>query len=162
MDRLIKQFEFFLNSQKVSYSSLKNYSVDLRNFLEWFTLHLKTERVEFFEEKPASIASLISREKIELYKNFLINNRTPVKTINRRLSTIRKFCSFTVSQGWLATNPGKLVANAGTRPIQEISENEYILDEFKNDLKKEGVSLITIKNYSVDIKQFLNFLEFSS
>lgn len=162
MEKIIKVFEIYLNSQKVSYSSIRNYSVDIRNFLEWFTLHLKTEQVEFNEEDVSCMASLISKEKIELYKNFLLNNRSPVKTINRRLSTIRKFCSFALSQHWLSSNPGKLVTNAGTKPKQEISENEYILDEFKNDLKSEGVSLITIKNYTVDIKQFLEFLNLSN
>lgn len=162
MEKTIKLFGFFLNSQKVSYSSIKNYSVDLRNFFEWFTLHLKTERVEFNEEDPSSIVSFITQEKIELYKNFLIINKTPVKTVNRRLSAIRKFCSFALSQRWLSSNPGKLVTNAGTKAIAEISENEYVLDEFKNDLRREGVSLITIKNYTVDIKQFLSFLDFSN
>lgn len=162
MEKIIKLFELFLKSEKVSQSSIKNYSVDLKNFLEWFTLHLTTERVEFNEEDPVSIGSLVTQEKIELYKNFLINNKTPFKTINRRLSAIRKFGSFAVSQNWLSSNPGKQVPNVGSRATTKIDENTLVLTEFKNDLKREGVSLVTIKNYAADIKQFLNFLELST
>lgn len=158
MDKLITQFELFLKTQQVSPASVKNYAVDLRNFFEWFILHLKTLQVKFDENNLSTAIELITKEKIELYKDFLSNNNTPVKTINRRLSTLRKFGTFAISQGWLQVNPAKTVPNFGTKPKSEPDFSERIVAEFKNDLLKEGINPVTIKNYANDVSQFLNYL----
>lgn len=166
MEKLVELFKVYLKTQKVSLSSIKSYATDLRNFLEWFTLYLKTRRLSFNQNDPVALTSFITQEKIELYKKFLINNKTLIKTINRRLSALRKFGSFAVFQQWLVSNPAKNVANVDLlmKPKQEerdLKINKF-LSEFENDLKREKVSLITIKNYLVDIRQFLHFLAISN
>lgn len=158
MDKLIDLFKIYLSTQSISATSVKNYVVDLRNFLEWFTLHVKTNRMNVEEEEPVSLACAISQEKIDLYKQFLLNNETPFKTINRRLSTMRKFGSFAINQGWQTTNIAREIQNAGIKPVQKPDLNRLILNEYRSSLKEEKISPVTIKNYVADIGQFLRFV----
>lgn len=157
MYKLINQFKIYLVTQKIQSTSIKNYIVDLKNFLEWFILHLKTNQVIFDEQNPLSICALVSGEKIKLYKNFLEINNTPVKTINRRLSTLRRLGSFIFLQGWQNVNPSKDIDNSGIKK-QPASADMVMLAHYKNDLMIEGMSKATIKNYLADIRQFLNFV----
>lgn len=165
MDKLVDLFKIYLNTQGVSSTSIKNYLVDLRNFLEWFTLRLKTESVSVNEEDPANLSSFASKDRIEEYKNFLTQNETPLKTINRRLSTLRNYGTFAVSQGWLSTNPARGISNVGikTTPTDNIKTHQSIIDveilrEYKRDLLKNGASVLTAKNYLADTAQFLKFI----
>lgn len=156
MDNLIDLFKIYLDSQGLSQVSKINYSADLRHFLEWLVLHLRTTRVDFSEDHPPSLASMITRERIELYITFLLKNKTKLKTVNRRLSALRKLGSFAVSQGWLDTNPGKLIENS--RSDKSDNDEVILLKDFEKYLKSDSASNITIQNYMVDINQFLNFL----
>jgi len=49
---------------------------------------------------------------------------------------------------------------SGNDQITKISKE--ILDEFKNYLKQEKASQITIKNYLSDLRHFLNWLELAT
>lgn len=158
MEKLIDLFKSYLISQKISLVSIKNYAVDLRNFLEWFTLHLMTKRIAFDENRPFTIGENVTREELNEYRDFLIHNKSPVKTINRRLSSLRKFGSFLVSQSWQTTNPAREITNTGLKQNSPVSENQLILNHFKEDLKQEGISDVTIKNYITDINQFFRFI----
>lgn len=158
MEKLIDLFRIYLVTQNISPTSRKNYLVDFKNFLEWFTLHLKTNQTSYDEEKPQTLGSLVSKDKIELYLRFLVNNETPVKTINRRLSTMRKFGSFATTQGWTNINPAREIVNIGTKPVKPPNPDDLLLYEFKNDLLAEKVSPVTLKNYLVDVRQFLRFI----
>jgi len=156
MDNLLDLFKIYLDSQGLSVVSKINYCADLRHFLEWLILRLRTTRVAFSEDHPPSLASMITRERIELYKSFLLKNKTKLKTVNRRLSSLRKLCSFAVSQGWLDTNPGKQIENSRSDKWDNVEVN--LLKDFEKYLKSDSASNITIQNYTVDINQFLNFL----
>lgn len=158
MENIIDLFKSYLANEGVAPVSVINYIIDLRNFFEWFILRLKTAQIKFNEDKAPDLASLITKEAVIDYKNFLLNNSTPIKTINRRLSTLRKFGTFSVSQFWLKNNPAKEISNAGTRPITYPTTQELLLQEFKTDLEIEHVNPLTINNYLADTKQFLRFL----
>lgn len=159
MEKIISLFKLYLKSQHLSQISSTNYLVDLRNFLEWYILKLTTERVTFTEEDCASLARYFSQERIEDYKNFLLNNSSPIKTINRRLSSLRKFGSFCVEQGWLIDNPTRNIKNSGIKTPAELNEYDHILIEFKNDMLNKSINPITAKNYLVDARQFINFIK---
>ncbi len=156
MYKLINQFKIYLVTQNIQSTSIKNYIVDLKNFLEWFILHLKTNQIKFDEQSPLSICALVSGDKIKLYRSFLEVNNTAVKTINRRLSTLRRLGSFIFLQGWQHTNPARDIDNSGTK--QPPSADITMLAHYKNDLLIEGMSKATVKNYLADIRQFLNFI----
>lgn len=155
MKNLEKKFGLYLKSKGVSPVTQKNYLSDLRHFLSWLLLVLKSKKISTDERSLSSLCSFIDEELVSRYKNFLVLNRISQKTANRRLSTLRKFCSFCVSQGWLKSNPAKKVVNIGKTkdPVEEI------VQKFKLSLKVEGISKVTIKNYLSDIRQFLIWTE---
>lgn len=148
MDFIIRDFKNYLILQKsISLLSITNYLVDLRNFLEWLILTIKTVRSDFDENNSSSVIKTIDTKRIEQYRNFLSINKTPMRTINRRLSTLRKFGKFAFAKGYLNYNPAQGVVN-----------NKYpLLSEYKASLKEQGLNKTTIKNYLADARQFLSF-----
>lgn len=92
------QFREFLIAENISPISLKNYLSDLRYFFGWMS------------SKSLKIES-IDKKLVEEYRKYLLDNNLPHKTVNRRLSTLRKFCSFCISQGWMKENPAKKIGN---------------------------------------------------
>lgn len=84
----------------------------------------------------------------------------PIKTINRRLSSLRKLSEFL-----LKTKLLEFDFCAGVKNIQLIQEKpktdktESILLDFHQYLENEKISKNTIKNYLSDIKQFFNWVE---
>jgi len=144
-------FKKFLIAENLSPVTLKNYLSDLRHFLGWSILKLKSknEKINLENINYLDFLEKINEPIIEEYKNYLIINSIPLKTINRRLSTIRKFFSFCISQGWLNQNPAKKIKN-------ENFNKEEILKSFQEDLKKENLDQNTIKSYLITIREFLN------
>jgi site-specific recombinase XerD len=129
-------FSLYLTAENISPVSLKNYLSDLRFFLGWATAHVKSQSNSLITIDPVKIVEQFTFEVIEQYKLYLSTNNFPLKTINRRLSTIRKFFTFCISQGWTSENPAKRVKNsisADQKP--KIDETNQILAEFDNYLK---------------------------
>ena len=138
--------------------TVKNYLSDFRHFLGWFILKNKLN-----SDLP-DITSLINIRLINEYKSYLIENKIPVKTINRRLSTIRKFCSFCISQGWMKENPGKQVQNIRQAQDSEFIEGqnqnlklktENLLNQFEKDLIKEKTDRSIINSCLNDVQELL-------
>jgi len=141
--------------------TVKNYLSDFRHFLGWFILKNKLN-----SDLP-DITSLINIRLINEYKSYLIENKIPVKTINRRLSTIRKFCSFCISQGWMKENPGKQVQNIRQAQDSEFIEGqnqnlklktENLLNQFEKDLIKEKTDRSIINSCLNDVQEFLQII----
>jgi len=160
-------FRRYLLAGNITALTLKNYLSDFRHFAGW--VHSQNRLVQF--NQPHSIKSIntnpagltnsanstnqrleqiVTFETVNNYKNYLIASKLPLKTINRRLSTLRKFCSFCISQGWLIENPAKKVRNVGTTITEK-----HILDQFHQDLIKQGVGSQIITNYLNDVQDFL-------
>jgi len=143
-----KEYLFALNHKPVS---VKNYLSDFRHFAGWITLYLKSNQKGGIT--PPLQKTITSKTIIE-YKSYLTSNNIPHKTINRRLSTVRKFCSFCISQGWMKENPGKKVANLKTVFVRRQS----LLEEFEKDLFKENLDSKTVNNYLEDVREFLGLV----
>lgn len=160
MDTLLTEYKLFLKERKVSFSSIKNYLVDARNFLGWYSLFLKTNK-NLHNPSNRELFSLLSPEIVSQYKSFLVDNNNPNSTVNRRLSGVRKLSSFAISQDWIVTNPAKMVSNVGAslRKVENDNWKRDILKQFADDLKKEEVSKTTIKNYLSDTMGFLSFVD---
>lgn len=130
LEASFKQFLLTVNPSNKSYStnlqrnSVRYYLSDLRHFIGWAGSIQITE---------ASIPNL-SGEKLELYKEYLIDSQLPTATINRRLSTIRKFYSFCLSQGWTDHNPTKNLSNL---IIDKKPENAF-LSGYEEYLRSKG------------------------
>jgi site-specific recombinase XerD len=143
-------FKKFLLAENVSPITLKNYLSDLRHFLGWTILKLKVQNKKNFENlSPLEFLNQIDESLVEEYKNYLVVNSIPAKTINRRLSTLRKFFSFCISQGWLKENPAKKIQNLKLKI-------DSIISSFALSLEKENLDQKTIKSYLEVVQQFLS------
>ena len=143
-------FKKFLLAENVSPITLKNYLSDLRHFLGWTILKLKAQNKKNFENlSPLEFLNQIDESLVEEYKNYLVVNSIPAKTINRRLSTLRKFFSFCISQGWLKENPAKKIQNLKLKI-------DSIISSFALSLEKENLDQKTIKSYLEVVQQFLS------
>jgi len=148
-------FRRYLKTQKVSPVTIKNYIADIKNFLGW----LATKTGIKYQVAGKSIFSLLTLETIEEYKTDLAAKRTPLSSINRRLSALRKFGQFGTSHGWLIKNEISKVKTLQAPLVDQQSPNKKVLAEFKKHLEAEKVSQITIKNYLSDLRHFLSWLE---
>jgi len=98
----------------------------------------------------------VTANDIVEYRSYLTTNNIPHKTINRRLSTVRRFCSFCISQGWMKENPAKKILNiSNVGAIHESSRQNDILQKFQSDLEKEKLDQPVITSYLDDIRDFL-------
>lgn len=156
---------YWRNSKKISGHShpahspvtIKNYLSDLRHFLGWCVLKLKTKRSKLPIESlsPGDFVSLIDSSLIKDYKQYLVSNKIPLKTVNRRLSTLRKFFTFCIDQGWMRENLAKKVKNETKKRKKELTEKQ-ILKDFENDLIKEKLDQKTIASYLEAVREFLS------
>ena len=139
------QFKEYLRKQKAQPATIKNYVADVKHFFTWVGSDLLT----FF-----------TKHNLTLYRSFLLSQKTPLSTLNRRLSSLRKFGTFALSLGLINENPASLIDNVTVVSDHEaISSTDKLLFRFAISLKKNGVSQITIKNYLSDLRHFFGWLE---
>lgn len=173
-------FKTYLTAVKAfSKSTVKNYLSDFRHFCGWlnsiaYSSNLnnnggqqQSDLIEQSELKngensrPENISSYIDSLLIDHYKSYLISSKLPLKTINRRLSTLRQFCSFCISQGWMSENPAKKIRNISKigliSPMGPISP---ILTKFSTSLSSLGLPRATIDQTARDINEFLEITSF--
>lgn len=87
--------------------TVKNYLSDIRHFWNWYILYLNST----LGDDATELIRRLSPEAILSYRSYLEESAIPRKTINRRLSTLRKFGRFCLENGWLASNPAKEINN---------------------------------------------------
>jgi len=158
LDNLEALFKQYLLAGNNSTLTIKNYLSDLRHFIGWAILKFKVQSSKFKVNQlvPEEFVTLIETPLIEEYKQYLISNNIPQKTINRRLSTLRKFFTFCIHQGWRQDNPAKKINNL------VVSSAPKLLSEFKKYLgEKKGLSNYEIEKISQDIDEFLKIISFS-
>jgi len=155
-------FKNYLQIEKASSVTAKNYLADINHFLEW--LAQKTGIKHQIVGK--GIFGLFTQQTLNEYKTDQLTQKTPFSTLNRRLSALRKFGQFGLKQGWLTENPANKIANLHLRGVKAhlegVSTQDYlseVLEDFQKQLEKEKVSSSTIKNYLSDLKHFLGWLE---
>ena len=135
-------FKKYLLTENISPISLKNYLSDFRHFAGWM--------MSIVRANHDSPLQYVTANDIVEYRSYLTTNNIPHKTINRRLSTVRRFCSFCISQGWMKENPAKQILNIKNQKL-----NPDIFDQFKLDLEKEKLDQPVITSYLDDIRDFL-------
>lgn len=154
---MIEEYKFFLKNKGLDLITQKNYLSDVRYFLKWLRksgLSGKSGASELFWFNQAILAA---------FKNSLVSSQTPLTTINRRLSGLRQFGEFLVSQGWLSQNPGRRIHNTKNNKQVCCWRNKTqwatILEQFKHALKNQKQSQATIKNYTSDVRQYLDWAD---
>jgi len=141
------KFKTYLIAVKISPVSIKNYLSDFRYFAGWMISQAVDDNQD--------LAVIFTSNLIAKYKTYLITNNLPAKTINRRLSTVRKFCSFCISQGWINTNPAKQVGNLSKDSLHADDSTASLLSQFETDLIKSGFDKKTVSNHLSNIKELI-------
>jgi site-specific recombinase XerD len=134
---ILNDFSNYLLEIGLSKFSIKNYKSDARQYLKW----IYYQNVSFPINQTTAKNYIIGLKKEEADS-----------TINRRLSSLKHFYHFLYSRNLASESEIKLQGQALVK-----NPNKVLLD-FENYLKKEKISLKTIKNYRSDIKYFNQWL----
>lgn len=120
------KFKNFLRAGNISADTLKNYLSDIRHFTGWLSANSKPDI------KPLSES--LSQSTVEGYKEYLKSNSVPAITINRRLSSLRKFFDFLIDEAMISINTARLVHNIQKAPkVNEIKQLEDHLEDVPSE-----------------------------
>jgi len=144
-------FKQFLVAGITKPVSIKNYLSDIRHFFGWLSLYIGSHELKVIDSN-CPIRSFITTQAINDYKSYLFENEIPHKTINRRLSTIRKLCTFCIEQKILDENPVKHILNILSLPG---AQTEEIVKEYEEQLKSQGVNQAVITSSLNTIQELL-------
>ncbi|MGA3292320.1 MAG: site-specific integrase [Candidatus Microgenomates bacterium] len=150
------KFTQYLTNLGISEKSHKNYRSDLSHFTEWLILRLRS--VGSYVESLSETIPFLSTNMAKEYKSFMLQNKIPAKTINRRLSTLRHLSRFLVSSQTLDTDFMNDIENISLGHRQK-SSTSPIIEDYRSYLEAQKVSKSTVKNYVSDIRQFLAWVE---
>lgn len=138
-------FVDYLRSENLSRLSIKNYKSDIRFYLSW--LSAKHLRNVCYENSPLDSFILLSTESlIDEFKGYMLDAHLPIRTINRRLSSLRRFYAFCHERGVLSHNPASMVPNISREALnREIQDDSHLkpkdntkltLTQFKNFMRQ--------------------------
>jgi site-specific recombinase XerD len=155
-DFIKTKFGDYLTGLGISPKSHKNYRSDLSHFSGWVILRIRSfgSYIESLTEAVPFLNSTVAKE----YRSYMEENKIPVKTINRRLSTLRHFAKCLVSLQTLDADFMNGVENIATNPQKRTSIGP-IVENYRSYLEAENVSQNTVKNYLSDVRQFLAWVE---
>lgn len=156
LDSVKKDFINYLHSLGISPKSHKNYKSDLTHFSSWVIEKVRSfgSHIETLTEAVPFLSESISLE----YKEHMIANNTPNKTVNRRLSTLRHFSKSLLASGLIDFDFVNGIENISLAQTKR-KDLTPIVTEFGAYLEAKKISKNTIKNYLSDTRQFLSWLE---
>lgn len=158
-DSCLRLFKIFLCAEKISKGSVRSYLSDIRFFFSWLDKFFQENLNQTTETQSLpQLFSFISPRALEAYRSSLLDNQTPVTTINRRFSSLRKFGSFCQTKNWVQLNHFDTLRNISLSS-EGCLERDNLTREFRLHLWKNKASKATIKNYLNDVKQFLEWQE---
>ena len=146
---IVNAFKDYLLTQKNPPSSVtvKNYLSDIRKFLSWYE---QTYSQTFLPEGLTT--STIAAYQIAIQKN--IRPSSPAaRSAKRYLSSLRRFANYLETSGMITKDPFTQMQTP------KVSSDPWLIKEFTGYLFTQRASSLTIKNYTIDIKQFLTWLE---
>ena len=154
-NEIVKDFLNHLLGEGKSAVSVKNYKSDVAHFLAWAVLRLKSFGT--YAENFLEITPFINHDFFGGYKSFMVENKTKIKTINRRLSTLRGFSRYLTSLQVLDLDFMEGIQNVGIgTPTKAQEKTQDIVDRFRESLSKDKkTSPNTVKNYISDVRNFL-------
>jgi len=146
----VSNFEALFRSHLVtvnaSSATIRNYISDFNHYYGWLNGKLE---MKGFKSEVEEVQRLFSSELFSQYILYQKSVNTPIGTINRRLSTLRKWCSLCISQGWMKENPAKKISNQIKKTVFPVSKKianqstvteESILNEFISENKPTTAS----------------------
>ncbi len=156
------QFKLFLVNLNKSSSTIKNYLSDYRHFTGWIMSNIKQTSTPAINDL-ADFIKLLTSETIKAYRKYLISINLPQKTINRRLSTVRIFCTFCLNQGWLTENPSANIGNISITSNLYQKEEAQVKKNIKEEFEQFSSELLSNENQNSteidhDVKDFIDFI----
>lgn len=156
LDSVKKEFIKYLDSLGISPKTHKNYRCDLSHFIGWAILKIRS--FGSYVESLSEIVPFLTLDLAKGYKNYMTENSVPVRTVNRRLSTLRHLSRFLTANQIIDANFMEDIENTGLSTKGKQCPDP-VIKNFKSYLEAEKVSPNTIKNYLSDINQFMNWLD---
>lgn len=143
-------FQSWLINRNYSTSTVKNYLSDINNYLSFIKNRHQTIQIK----------EIFNQQTISSY----LTTITDKSSYKRYLASLNKFCQFALDQQIISTNPvKKLLKISQAKYKQDLPTNtKDISDQFALFLKQQNKSNSTIKNYLVDINQFLSWASHES
>lgn len=135
--------------KKIRPISIKNYISDIKYFYGWVATH---------ETHSVSPTTVLTEKVLEDYKSYLVTCNIPARTVNRRLSSLRSFCEYLLSQNIIQSDPSKHIRNHTTKPHIE----DDILGKFEQSLVSQGISNEDFEQIRSDVREFIQFSHITS
>lgn len=108
---ILNAFKEDLLRQKKSKHTVRAYTHDVKEFIQWFS-----ETVGEFSPEQITVVD------VQEYKNYLYNiKRNKPVSVNRKLSALESFCEFLISAGHLKDNPAAKVKKIKYQKTAEFS-----------------------------------------
>lgn len=150
---LLEEFISYLRSQKnqASKATIKNYKADVKKFISWYEAEFST----IFDPKQITPHHIQLYKKIQTSPELSLNLALSLRSLDRHLSSLRKFFHFLKIEGHVAQDPIQELAVSHTKPVHDT----WHIKDFKDHLYVYNLSHTTIKNYIIDIKQFFSWAE---
>ena len=151
------EFSTYLIKQNASEITRKNYVMDIKNFFTWLNMCLTNGSITLLENAEKPLAR-ISSEIIEMFKRSLITSKTPIATINRRLSALRMFFQFASLEHKITDNPMMLIRNIPrTNAPNEANILDAALDAYAKEKNTKPADIDDIKTFfSWYYKQYIS------
>lgn len=141
---LPKEFKLYLEGQNVSPKTLANYVSDVLHFLRWARNSLGEK----------NIIPHLSFDLALAYKESQVQSGVPQATINRRLSSLRRFAHFLEEKNLITENPLDDLQNLPTQN----SALKNLLPQFRTELLSEETNPSVAQKKIEDISEFLRFV----
>lgn len=149
-------FKKYLTAENISPQTIKQYLSDYRHFMNWVGFFIsKSTPDKAISLNELDVLPYIEATTYDKYRQYLIVSEIPSKTINRRLSTLRKLSSFCNNQGWIKGHPGEGMTNVVAGHIEQKDSTEKLMSDYAETLK--GTALHK-KTELKTIEEFLSFI----
>lgn len=155
LENFLTSYRNYLSSEKVSSITVRSYVSDARFFLKWFLPFMASSVKSPSNINLIDLLKQVSKPLLEQFSFYLISQEIPLKSINRKYSALRKLGTFCQVQNLFAENIFDDLKNLTVNV--PFPEQDFHLNQFKDQLLKNKVSPNTVKNYLADIKQFLSW-----
>ena len=149
--------QYLLAVNKLRPVTVKNYISDYRLFSNWLNKNSEEYGIEK-TNSPADLFEQITPNILFDYRDYLQSSRFPRRSVNRRLSTLRKLFAFAVDQGWINKNPSKRLRNVGKKSGRKQVDKFAYLSAFMSDIKNDGLSGDQAQAVVDDINEFFTII----
>lgn len=160
-DRIIEGFLSYLKASGLSKNSIRFYKSDLCHFSDW--LLKQNKKLGVAADTFMDIVPYLKAGVAHEYKKHLVDCKVPIKTINRKLSTLRRFADYLMSSGIISFDLAQGLENIPGAIVQKINRDTdqfmSLVADFQKHLETQKASKNTIKNYVADVKHFFSWIE---